>query len=144
MKSTRKCEKKMTELSKLFKIVLILNIIAGFIYGILYLFIPEIYAVMIDSPSFSLQFWRLWGVTCIILGIMGIIGLWRNDWIQMKMVFEFTILWLLGMNIVNIIYLFDPSFTHSPTSFTSELTDVIIIFVLIVLDIYVYLRENKQ
>ncbi len=132
----------MAELSKLFKIVLIINIIAAFIYGILYLFIPEIYAVMIESPSFSLQFWRLWGVTCFILGIMGIIGLLRNDWTQIKILIEFSILWLLGMNILNIIFLFDPS--HTTTSFTSEVTDVIIIFVLIVLDIYVYLRENKQ
>ena len=134
----------MAELSKIFKIVLIINIIAAFIYGILYLFIPEIYAAMIESPSFSLQFWRLWGVTCLILGIMGIIGLLRNDWIQFKILFEFTILWLLGMNILNIIYLIDPSFIHSPTSFISEMMDVIIIFVLIALDIYIYMRENKE
>lgn len=132
----------MVEFSKLFKIVLIINIIAGLIYGILYLFIPEIYAAMIESPSFSLQFWRLWGVTCLIMGIMGIIGLMRNDWIQIKILFEFTILWLLGMNILNLIYLFDPS--HTPTSFTSEVTDVIIIFVLIAVDIYAYLKENKE
>jgi hypothetical protein len=132
----------MAELSKLFKIVLIINIIAAFIYGILYLFIPEIYAIMIESPSFSLQFWRLWGVTCFILGIMGIVGLLRNDWMQLRILFEFSILWLIGMNILNIIYLFDPS--HTAMSLTSEVTDVIIIFVLIVLDIYAYLRENKQ
>ena len=132
----------MAELSKLLKIVLILNIIAALIYGILFLFIPEIYAAMIESPSFSLQFWRLWGLTCFILGIMGIIGFLRNDWIQLKILLEFTILWLLGMNVLNLIYLFDPG--HTPTSFTSEVIDVIIIFILIALDIYSYLRENKE
>jgi hypothetical protein len=130
------------ELSKFFKIVLVINIIAGLIYGILYLFIPNIYATMIESPSFSLQFWRLWGMSCLLLGVMGIIAFFRNDWTMFKMLFEFVILWLIGMNILNIIYLFDPS--HNPTSFTSEITDVIIIFVLIILDIYAYLRENKQ
>ena len=132
----------MAELSKFFKIVLMINILAALIYGVLYLFIPEIYAVMIESPAFSLQFWRLWGVTCFLLGIIGIIGLLRNDWIQIKIILEFTILWLLGMNILNLIYLFEPS--HTPTSFTSEVIDVIIIFVLIALDIYTYLREKKQ
>ena len=132
----------MAQFSKLFKIVLFINIIAGLIYGVLYLFIPEIYATMIESPSFSLQFWRLWGLTCLIMGIMGIIGFIRNDWIQIKILFEFTILWLLGMNILNLIYLFDPG--HTPTSFTSEVLDVIIIFVLIALDVYTYLRENKE
>ena len=121
---------------------MIINTIAGFIYGILYLFIPETYAELIDSPSFSLQFWRLWGATYIALGIMGIIGLIRNEWTTLKIIIEFVIIWLIFMNIINIIYLTDP--VHSPTSFTSELTDVIIISILIVVDIYAYLRENKQ
>ena len=133
----------MAELSKLFKLVLLINIIAAVVYGILYLFIPELYAVLIESPSFSLQFWRLWGVTCLLLGVFGIIGYIRNEWTTLKMLIEFVICWLIGMDIINIIYLVDPAFTHSATSFTSELTDVIIILILAVLDIYAYLKQNK-
>jgi len=134
----------MAELSKFFKIVLLINIIAALIYGILYLFIPEIYADLIESPSFSLQFWRLWGVTCLLLGVFGIIGFIRNEWTTLKILIEFVILWLIGMDIVNIIYLVDPAFTHSATSFASELTDVIIIILLAVVNIYAYLKENKR
>jgi hypothetical protein len=131
----------MAELSKFFKIVLIIDIIAGLIYGILYLFIPEIYTVLIGSPYFSLHFWRLWGLTCLILGLMGIVGFMRNEWTAIKILIEFTILWLIGMNILNIIILFD---YQTPASFASEVTDVIIIFILIGLNIYAYLQENKD
>ena len=133
----------MAELSKFFKIVLLINIVAAVVYGVLYLFIPELYAVLIESPSFSLQFWRLWGFTCFLLGVFGIIGYIRNEWTTLKMLIEFVICWLIGMDVINIIYLIDPAFTHSATSFTSELTDIIIIIILAVVDIYAYLKENK-
>lgn len=132
----------MAEFSKFMKITLIIDILAAFVYGILYLFIPEIYAEMIESSQFSLHFWRLWGMTCALLGVMGIIGMLRNDWTMFKMVMEFVILWLIGMNILNLIILVDPS--QTPASFLSELTDVIIIFFLVVLNIYAYVKENKK
>ena len=132
----------MAELSKFIKIVLIIDIIAAFIYGILYLFIPEIYAELIDPPSLSLHFWRLWGVNCVSLGVFGIIGLVRNEWTTFKIMIEFVIFWLIIQNILNIISLTDPA--RSPTNLESQLTDVIIILFLIVLNIYAYLREKKQ
>lgn len=132
----------MAEFSKLMKITLIIDILAAFVYGVLYLFIPEIYATMIESSQFSLHFWRLWGMTCALLGVMGIIGILRNDWTMFKMMMEFVILWLIGMNVLNIIILTNPA--HTLASFASELTDVIIIFFLIAINIYAYMRENKE
>ena len=132
----------MAELSKFIKITIYIDILAGFVYGVLYLFIPEIYSAMIESSQFSLHFWRLWGMTCALLGVMGIIGLLRNDWIMFKMIMEFVILWLIGMNILNLIILVDPA--QTPASFLSELTDVIVIFFLVALNIYAYIRENKE
>ncbi|MFW9938081.1 MAG: hypothetical protein ACFFD5_10560 [Candidatus Thorarchaeota archaeon] len=134
----------MAELSKFFKIVLLINVIAALFYGIVYLFIPEIFAVLIDSPAFSLQFWRLWGITCVSLAVFGVIGFIRNEWTTLKMLIEFVILWLILMEIVNIIYLVDPAYTHSLTSFSNELIDIIVIAFLIVLNIYAYLKENKR
>jgi hypothetical protein len=83
----------MAELSKFFKIVLVIDIIAAFIYGILYLFIPGRYAVLIFSPYFSLHFWHLWGLTCLILGIMGMVGFMRIEWTAIKIFMEFVMMW---------------------------------------------------
>jgi hypothetical protein len=132
----------MAELSKFFKIVLIINIIAAFLYGILYLIIPEPYADMIDSPVLSIHFWRLWGATCMTLGVFGIIGLLRNEWTTYKVIMELVIFWLIFIEVLDFVFLFDP--IHTTTSFSSQLIDVIVILILIVLDVYAYLRENKQ
>jgi len=135
-------KKKMAELSKFFKIVLIIDILAALIYGILYLFIPEIYAGLIDSPAFDIHFWRLWGVTCTTLGVVGIIGFIRNEWTTLKVIIEFVVLWLILTNIINFISF--ATIARSPTNLASEWTDVIIILILIVLNFYAYLRENKE
>ncbi|MHA1105206.1 MAG: hypothetical protein ACTSPN_05735 [Promethearchaeota archaeon] len=132
----------MAEFSKFMKIVLFINIIAGFIYGILYLFVPDLYAGLIDSPAYDPHFWRLWGGTCLSLGIIGILGFVRNDWSQFKIIMEFVILWLLIANILNLasfVYL-----TRSPTNMVSEVIDIIVIFFIIGLDIYAILQENKR
>lgn len=132
----------MAELSKFFKIILIINMIAAFIYGILYLFIPEIFAGLVDAPAFDLHFWRLWGGTCVSLGIFGIIGYIRNEWSTFKVIIEFVILWLIITVIINFVGFAD--ITRSPTNLISQWTDIIIILILIIIDIYAYLRENKQ
>ncbi|MHA1669035.1 MAG: hypothetical protein ACTSV5_00500 [Promethearchaeota archaeon] len=132
----------MAEFSKFMKVVFYINLIAAFIYGILYLFIPDLYASLIDTPAYDPHFWRLWGGTCLSLGIIGILGLVRNDWAQFKVIIELVILWLLISNILNLasfVYL-----TRSPTNAISELLDVIVIFFIIVLDTYALLQENKR
>ena len=131
----------MGEFSKFLKIVLLIDIAAGFFYGILYLFIPEIYANLIESPSFSLHFWRLWGGTCLLLGIIGIIGFFRNEWTTFRIVLEFVILWLIMMDIINLISLSDP--THTAISLASEIVDIIVIFGLIAINTFAYFKENK-
>ena len=132
----------MAEFSKLMKIVLIINIIAALIYGIFYLFIPEIYAGLVEASDFNDQFYRLWGGTCISLGIFGILGFFRNDWGQFKMLFELVILWLIITEIINL-----ASFAYivrTPANLVSEWIDVIVIILIIVMDIYAYMKENKK
>ncbi|MHA1196329.1 MAG: hypothetical protein ACTSRH_02690 [Promethearchaeota archaeon] len=132
----------MAEFSKFMKIVLSINIFAAFIYGILYLFIPEFYSSLVDAPNYNPLFFRLWGATCTSLGIVGILAFLRNNWEQFKILFEFVILWLIIQDIVNL-----TSFSYlarSPTNIASQWTDIIIIILLIIIDIYAYLKENKN
>lgn len=132
----------MAELSKFMKIVLIIDIIAAFIYGIFYLFVPALYAGLVDPPSYDEHFWRLWGGTCVSLGIFGIIGFIRNEWTKFKVMIEFVMLWLLITNILNL-----ASFGYlnrSAANTISETIDIIVIFFLIGLNLYAYLQENKK
>ena len=74
----------MVEMLRGLKIVVIIDIIVAFIYGFLYLLIPEYYAELSDSPTFDIHMWRIVGGTIIVLGIGAIIGLKRSEWESFK------------------------------------------------------------
>jgi len=131
----------MTEISKQFKIILIFNIIVAFIYGFMYLVIPEVTRILRDALFYDPLFWRLWGGTCIALGTLGLIGLMRNEWESLKILIEFAILWLIVALIVNLW-----SFTfmfRTPAGVAIQWFDNILIFVIIVMDTYFYMQEGK-
>ena len=131
----------MAEMSKEFKILLLANTIVAFIYGFMYLVIPDILSTLIEPTNYDPHFWQLWGGTCISLGILGLIGLKRGDWEKIKILIEFMILWLILALIVNFISLIIT--THSAAALASQWLDNIVIIVIIVVDSYFYLREQK-
>ena len=131
----------MTEISKRMKVILIINTIIAFIYGFLYLVIPEILADLNDAPHFDPHFWRLWGGLCMVLGIFGLLMIKRAEWEGMKILWEFVIIWLIMMVIVNFMTMF--TIRRSAVNFASELFDIIVIIALIVVDTYFYLQEGQ-
>ena len=131
----------MTEISKRMKLLLIIDTICAFIYGFLYLVIPEILAALNDPTYYDPHFWRLWGGLCIVFGIFGILMIKRAEWEGMKILWEFVIIWLIMMILVNIMTMF--MIRRSAVNFASELFDIILISVLIVVNTYLYLQEGQ-
>lgn len=132
----------MAEMSKEMKIVFIVNIIVAFIYGFFELIIPEIYYQLTDAPAFDIQFWRDVGGTLLVLGIFGIIAIIRADWEKVKIAFEIAIVFLIMLFILDIVAYI--TITGSSTWIISQVIATIITAILIVLDIYFYLREEKR
>jgi len=131
----------MVEMSKNMKIMLIVDAIAGFIYGVFYLIIPELYSVIIDSTNFDPQFWRLWGATCFTFGIFCLIAVRRAEWENVKILVEFGILWLILALVVNFITI--ATVRLSWTAYASQWFDNIVIILLIAANCYLYLQESK-
>jgi len=132
----------MAEMSKEMKIVLLVNSVIAFIYAFLELIIPEIYYQLTDAPAFDIHFWRTVGGTLLVLGIFGIIAIIRADWEKIKISVEIAIVFLIMLFILDIVALI--TITSSPTNLISTLIATIITAILIVLDIYFYLREEKR
>ncbi len=130
----------MVEISKNMKIMLIVDAIAGFIYGVFYLIIPELYSVIIDSTNFDPQFWRLWGATCFAFGIFCLIAVKRAEWENIKILVELGILWLILALVVNFIIIAIVPF--SVTAYASQWFDNVVIIILIVANTYLYLKES--
>ena len=132
----------MTEVSKEFKIVLIINMIVGFIYGILYVFLPETVSTINNSPYFDPHFWRLFGGAILAIAIAALLGIMKGDWDNIKLFFRFAIIFLIItalVNITSIIYV-----TRSATNLFFHWLDNIVIIGIAILDIFFYLREEKK
>ncbi|TFG29010.1 MAG: hypothetical protein EU532_04100 [Promethearchaeota archaeon] len=131
----------MTELSKELKIVLIINGIAAFIYGFLFLVIPEIYYDLSDEPYPNVHLQRLWGGTITLLGIFALIAWKRGEWETGKIMVELAMGWLLLVCILSL-----ASFAYvkrSPTNIASTWSDVIVTLIFFLMDLYFYLKQKK-
>jgi hypothetical protein len=132
----------MVEISKNMKIILIVDAIAGFIYGVFYLIIPELTSLIRESANFDPQFWRLWGATCFAFGIFCLIAIKRAEWENIKILVELGILWLILAAVVDFIVIF--TIPLSITAYASQWFDNIVIIILIVANSYFYFKEGSS
>lgn len=129
-------------MSKEFKIVLIISAIIGFLYGILYVFLPDIVYSTNDAPYYDPHFWRLFGGVLIVIGIVAVLGIIKGDWDHIKSFVFFVILFLIMTGIINItsaIYT-----TRSATNLGFHWLDNIVIILFGVLNAFFYMREEKK
>jgi hypothetical protein len=131
----------MAEISKETKIILIIDAIASFIFMVLYLIIPEVYASMVDPLVFDPYYWRAFGGTLLALFILVLIALKRAEWDQIKAVIELAIVWSSIILILNIWELI--ALPISPTYVETTIVDSILLVVLIILNAFIYYREQK-
>ena len=132
----------MAEISKEFKIVLIINMIVGFIYGIMYVFLPEGVYALNDAPYFDPHFWRLFGGALIAIGIAVLLGILNGDWDKIKLFFQFAIVFVTIIALVNLtsnIYVI-----RSATNLIFHWFDTIVIILILIFNIFFYLREEKK
>ena len=132
----------MAEISKEFKIVLIVNAIAAFAYGIMYVFLPDTVYSLNDAPYFDPHFWRLFGGALIATGIATLLGIIKGDWDNIKLLVQFAIMFLIILALISVtspLYI-----TRSTTNLLFHWLDTIVIIILAVIDIFFCLREEKK
>ncbi|MFX0060448.1 MAG: hypothetical protein ACFE8J_19290 [Candidatus Heimdallarchaeota archaeon] len=132
----------MAEISKEFKIMLIVDIIVALIYGILYVFLPDFVYSTNDAPYYDPHFWRLFGGVILGIGIVVVYALIKKDWDDIKFFVFYVIIFLIITGIINIssaLYV-----TRSATNILFHWLDNIVIIVLIVINAFFYVREEKK
>jgi hypothetical protein len=132
----------MAEFSKEMKFVLIINMIVAFVYGIMYVFLPEAVYSLNEAPYFDPHFWRLFGGVLLAMGIPILLGIIKGDWDYIKLFVLYTIIGLIILVLVNLtsnIYV-----TRSATNLVFHWLDTIVMIVLVVFNTFFYLREEKK
>jgi len=132
----------MAEISKMFKIMLIIDIIIAFIYGILYLFLPNIVSSINDAPFYDPHFWRLFGGTILAVGVGSALSIKMKEWEKIKLFILVMLVFLIIIGIVNITSALYT--TRSPTNLVFHWLDTSVIIILIILNGFFYLKEEKQ
>ena len=132
----------MAELSKEYKILLLVNIIVAFVYGALYVFLPDVVYSGNDAPYFDPHFWRLFGGALLAVGVVGIFGFLSADWEKIKLFMLYGIVILILILLVNLtsnIYVI-----RSATNLIFHWIDNVVIIILLIVDTFFYMRENKK
>jgi len=107
----------------------------------MYLIIPDILAKLLDAAFYDPHKWQVYGGTCLVLGIFGVIGIKKNEWESFKFFFEFTILWEIMVFILSLVALI--VFPLSALEIAYYWFGSVAWSVLIILNIYFYWREEK-
>jgi len=123
----------MAEISKEAKIIFLINAIAAFLFAFFFLGIPEIYYDLVGGAYFSPVCWRQLGGMLLIFGIFAILALIRKEWEQVRIFWEFGIAFLIMLVCISI-------WTTAYGLFDYTL---IVEIVLVVINIFFYIRERK-
>ena len=131
----------MTEIQKLTKISLLLDVLAGFIFAFLYLVIPDIYIYDLTQWPFNDPiYFRLFGGTLLVLGLASLMAYFKKEWEEIKLFFELALMWLLMVLIINfwqLVFLTLPAM-----AFTNVIVDTIIVIFYLVLGIYCWMKQK--
>jgi hypothetical protein len=122
-----------TEISKEMKIIFLINAIASFLFAFFFLGIPEIYATWTNEAYFSPICWRQIGGTLLIFGIFTLIALFRKEWEQLRLFYEFGIAFIIVLICIDIWIAFYGLFDYT----------LIVEIVLVAINIIFYIRERK-
>jgi len=132
----------MTEISKGFKILMIVAGAIALFYGIWWTFLTSTYYDMVGWVYSDPSSVRGQGATLILLGIFNCLAAWRMEWEKVKFYVQFAFGWLIAMLILNIVNPFLPLFP--PAGLIVALTNIAFLAAIIVLLIYFYTQQEKK
>jgi len=131
----------MTEIQKLTKISLLLDVLAGFVFAFLYLVIPDIYIYDLTQWPFNDPiYFRLFGGTLLVLGLASLMAYFKKEWEEVKLFYELALMWLGMVIIINI---FELVMLPLPVmSLTNTLVNTILVAIYLILGIYCWMKQR--
>ena len=131
----------MTEIQKLTKISLLLNVLAGLIFAFLYLVIPDIYIYGLTQWPFNDPiYFRLFGGTLLVLGLVSLMAYFKKEWEEIKLLYELSVMWLLMVTIINI---FELALLPLPAmALTNSIFVTILVAIYLILGIYCWMKQR--
>ena len=130
----------MTEIQKLTKIFLLLDVLAGFVFAFLYLVIPDIFVILTQWPFNDPVYFRLFGGTMLVLGIASLMAYFKKEWEEVKLFFELALMLMVMVTIINI---FELAMVSLPAmALTNSIANTILVAFYLILGIYCWMKQR--
>lgn len=135
----------MSEISKMYKVVLIINMVACFVYGVLYAFLWWFWLPAIDNTMFPPFYAQFFGglLICTLIWMLRII-LQKISWGKAVLFFEYVMI-VMG---VMLLYLgYEILFYHKDMSFTARINSIVstsVVTALLILNIIAFFIETGK
>ncbi|NVM30252.1 MAG: hypothetical protein HWN65_15515 [Candidatus Helarchaeota archaeon] len=138
----------MAEISKGYKIALVVFGAIGLLYAVLYLILTDFYYTMVynmavPTPYYDPGVARGVGIALLCLGIFNILAAIRAEGENIRIYLEFGILWLIVTLITSIINLFTLEVASNLSYMLNFWIATAILIVMVVVSVYFYLKEIK-
>ena len=132
----------MSEIQKLTKIALLLDVVAGFTFAFLYLVIPDIYIYgMTEWPFNDPIYFRFFGGTLFTLGLASLLGYFKKEWEEVKLLIELSLFWLSMVLIINSVQL--ALLTLPAMSTMNTVINTTLVAAYLVLGIYCWIKQRS-
>lgn len=132
----------MAEISKPFKIAMIVIGAIALLYGIWWVIFTDAYYTMMGGPYFDPGAMRGQGGTLLCFGIFNMIAALKLEWEQAKYYVEFAIGWMIIMVVLNAINLADP--LYSAMDIMMFWVNIALLAVFLAVVLYFYLQQEKR
>ena len=137
----KSCDKKMTEIKKLTKIVLLLDTILWILFGILLTFL---YDMTMNPEGWTNPYLpRMFGGVNLISAIFAILMLRKNEWEEIKLTFEYFIGILISTIIIEVTVFVTFYSTFGASWRSQALFPITVEAVLLILGIVSYIKQRS-
>ena len=136
----------MTEVSKQYKIILIINIVVSLVYAIPYMFITKLWLGFIEYGDSTPFYPQAMGVTLFVIAIWSLrVILQKKDWESISFFMEFIFVFLFGLIIYMVLeqWFYLTQTTH-PVAWTNNIISLCVVGALFAANMVFYFIETAK
>lgn len=138
---------KMTEVSKQYKIILIINIVVSMAYAIPYMFISKLWLPFVEYLNATPFYPQALGVTLFVIAVWSLrVILQKKDWESISFFMEFIFVFLFGLIIYMVLeqwFYLTPRSVH-PVAWVNNIISLCVVGALFAANMVFYFLETAK
>jgi hypothetical protein len=132
----------MTEIKKITKITLVAYAIVNFLFGILLLFLTDLFLNPLTGWTNPLSPRNIGGIF-LLSAIFAVILLRKKEWEEIKLIYAFMFSFFIMTIPIELIVVVVYASTLNAATISQNIMDIIIMSILFILGVYSYIKQER-